>query len=242
MQINHSKTVAMTITRKNNPLSFTYSISGSNLSAVSNYKYLGVVISADLRWNDHVTCIHKKAIRQLGYLRRTLSKASRDVKLLAYKTYIRAALEYAAAVWDPHTNLNISKLENIQRKAARFIFNSYSWKISPSSLLISANLEYLQVRRYRERLKIFYMLYHDKLGIHKSMYLKPLAQRSTRSFHSKKVSEISCKTNSYMNSFFPPYHPRLEPLAQRNNRVPFCFRFYCRGSEDEIIVHLLPVL
>lgn len=66
--------------------------------------------------NDHVTYIHKKVVRQLGYLRRTLSKASRDVKLLAYENYVRPTLEYAAAVWDQRTNTNISKLENIQRK------------------------------------------------------------------------------------------------------------------------------
>lgn len=114
MQINHSKTVAMTLARKMNPLTFTYSISGNNLSVVSSYKYLGVVITSDLRWNDHVTYIHQKAMRQLSYLRRTLPKASSDVKLLAYKTYIRPTLKYAAAVWDPHKNTNIRKLENIQ--------------------------------------------------------------------------------------------------------------------------------
>lgn len=94
-------------------------------------------------------------MKKLGYLKRTFGKSTREIKLLAYKTYIRPVLEYAAAIWDPCTQSNIDKTENVQRKTVRFIFNSYNWRTSPSSLLQTANLEKLQARRYRDRLKLF---------------------------------------------------------------------------------------
>lgn len=76
-------------------------MSGDNLSFVTECKYLGLVITSNLRWNSHIAYIKNKAMKKLGYLRRTLFKCTRNIKLLAYKTYIRPLLEYAASVWDP---------------------------------------------------------------------------------------------------------------------------------------------
>lgn len=193
----------MTISRKKAPLTFQYSINGRCLSAVNCYKYLGLIITSDLRWNEHITFIEKKAMKKLGYLRRSLRQSTQEIKLLAYKTYIRPLLEYACVVWDPYTKKNIDKLENLQRKSARFIFRSYNRLTSVTALLQTANLEALHLRRYRERLKYMYLLYHDKLGIDSSAYIEKVVRRPTRADHSKKLQEFSCRTNSYMGSFFP---------------------------------------
>lgn len=58
--INLMKTVSMTITRKMKPLTFVYSISGHDLSSVSEYKYFGLVITLHLRWTNHVAYVKKK--------------------------------------------------------------------------------------------------------------------------------------------------------------------------------------
>lgn len=203
MTLNYKKTVSMTITRKKAPLKHTYQINNHSLAEVSCFKYLGVLITSDLKWNEHVTYIQKKAMRKLGYLRRMLPKASQDTKLLAYKTYIRPLLEYASIIWDPYTLVNTNKLESIQRKAARFVYSSYSWKTSPTSLLRRAGLESLAVRRYHDRLKFFYLMYNDRLQIDKEAYIQPSICRPTRSNRPMKVAEFSCKTNVFKNSFFP---------------------------------------
>lgn len=203
MNINPKKTVAMTITRSRDPLKFQYNLGNHSLSFVSQYKYLGLVITSDLRWNEHISYIEKKAFSKLGYLRRALAKATRDTKLLAYKTYVIPILEYASAVWDPHTQANIDKLESVQRKAVRFIFNAYRRDTSPSALLESAKLETLESRRYHERMKLFYLIYNDKLAIQKSSYIEPILRRETRSSHPKRVTEHLCHTNIYRYSFFP---------------------------------------
>lgn len=110
MCINTTKTVSMTISRKKAPLTFQYSINGRCLSSVNRYKYLGLIITSDLRWNEHVTFIEKKAMKKLGYLKRSLRQSTQEIKILAYKTYIRPLLEYACLVWDPYTKKNIDTL------------------------------------------------------------------------------------------------------------------------------------
>lgn len=203
MSINLRKTVSMTITRKQKSLPFVYSINGHNLSSVTQYKYLGLVITSDLRWSNHVAHIKNKAMKKLGYLRRTLAKSTSNIKLLAYKTFIRPLLEYATPVWGPYTQSNVSEIENIQRKAVRFIFNSYRRHTSVSALLQDANLETLEVRRYRDRLKMLYLIYRQHVKIDRELYIKPCSRRPTRSSHSFKLNEYSCRTNMFKKSFFP---------------------------------------
>ena len=36
-------------------------------------------------------------------------------------------MEYAASVWDPHHLNDIQALEKVQRRAARWVMNDYSW-------------------------------------------------------------------------------------------------------------------
>lgn len=164
---------------------------------------MGVIITSDLKWNEHITYIYNKAMKKLGFLRRSLGNATPELKILAYKTFIRPILEYASIVWDPHTQTNITKVEKVQRKSARFIFNTYSWRMSPSTLLKTAELENLATRRYRDRMKFFYLLYNGQLGIDKALYILPASHRCTRSYHNKKVKDFSCRTSAFKNSFFP---------------------------------------
>ena len=81
-------------------------------------------ITLGLSWNNHVDLISSKAQRMLNLLYRT----SRDItdigtKKLLYIAWIRSRLEYASVVWSPHTKRNINNLEQVQRRATRFILS-----------------------------------------------------------------------------------------------------------------------
>ena len=59
-------------------------------------------------------------------MKKNIYKCNRDIKLKCYLTLVRPVLEYASSVWDPPTKENIDKLEQIQKRAARFITGEYS--------------------------------------------------------------------------------------------------------------------
>lgn len=54
----------------------------------------------------------------------TLRHAPSSTKPFAHKTIVQSALEYADAVWDPHSAVDVSKLEAVQREVLRFVFNN----------------------------------------------------------------------------------------------------------------------
>ena len=65
--------------------------------------------------------VYIKANSTLGFLRRNLRRCPAKLKESAYISFVRSTLEYAASVWDPHLAKDINKLENIQRRPARFV-------------------------------------------------------------------------------------------------------------------------
>ena len=107
-------------------VTYLYHLHVVALDFVTEMKYLGVIITADLRWNRHVADVVNRENKVLGMIRRNIYFCDKKTKDAAYAVgLVRALLEYASAVWDPHTASLASELEKIQRKAARFVTSDY---------------------------------------------------------------------------------------------------------------------
>ena len=96
-------------------------------------------------------------------LKRNLKQASTTVKSQAYKTIVRPQLEYASAIWDPHTAKDTHNLNKIQNYAARWVHHDYSHYTSVSSLQKQLNWPSLSVRRLR--IVLFYKICHQNIAI-----------------------------------------------------------------------------
>jgi len=88
-------------------------------------KYLGVTISNDLSWANHISNITAKVNRTIGFSRRNIHACPKEVKAAAYTTLVRLSIEYASAVWDPLNKKQISQLDSVQRRAVRFVSNNF---------------------------------------------------------------------------------------------------------------------
>ena len=69
MCLNATKCYILSINNKSN---FRYSLNNTILKEFPNNPYLGILLSQDLKWSDHIANITKKANSPLGFLRRNL--------------------------------------------------------------------------------------------------------------------------------------------------------------------------
>ena len=144
MSFNPDKCEIVHISSKQKPIIFQYTLHNQVLKSTNKAKYLGVTITNDLTWNHHINNITNKANPSLRFIKRNVKTNSIKTKELAYKTYVRPKVEYCSVVWDSWQKQQINQIEMIQRRAARYTLNQYSYHSSVSAMLqhLCAGLPY----------------------------------------------------------------------------------------------------
>ena len=222
MSFNATKCYILSI---NSTRSFYYQLNGTILQHVDNNPYLGLLISKDLKWANHIEKTTKKASSSLGFIQRNLRRCPQHCRKTAYIALVRSRLEYGSIIWDPHLQKDIDKLEKIQRKAARFIKQDYRSKEkgSMTNMLKELELPTLQERRKENRLSFLYKISRKQIpAIPSDTYLKPVVDKRKRKETKKFANYVTsnnvtkyqlCHDNCYKyvpgntviynNSFFP---------------------------------------
>ena len=171
MQFNPSKCNIIWISNKQSPPLRTYFFCGSKLEQVDAASYLGITVNSKLKWSEHISSISSKASRSLGLIKRNLWNCSRKVRETAYTNIVRPKLEYASALWDPHCKKDISTLERVQRKAARFCLQNFNKTASVTDMLSDLKWDTLETRRKKNRLTVMYKLSHNLVDINTEEHL-----------------------------------------------------------------------
>ena len=158
-----------------------YTMANDILQEVDHATYLGISLSNDLTWSNHISQVTKKAYQKLGFVRRNLPGAPSRSKATAYKCLIRPGMEYAAPIWDPYLQQDIDSLEKVQRKAARWVKSDYSPHSSVTSMLRDLKWESLADRRKAAKLGLFHKIHHKEVALdfHRDFNLN-YATRTTR--------------------------------------------------------------
>ena len=201
LHFNVKKCYHLGITCKKTPIVFQYSVDGETISRVPSAKYLGITVTENLCWNEHVNNICKKANSMLGLLRRILSGCDPKVKETAYRTLVHPKLEYACCVWNPFTKHNIYQLEMVQHRAARFVLSDYS-RFSHITLMIDQLGYSLEARRLFFQASMFYNILMGHVGISFPPEVHEI-KRATRLPNSRPFQQISVLNNVYKYSFYP---------------------------------------
>ncbi|XP_071123594.1 uncharacterized protein [Mytilus edulis] len=174
---------------------------GKQLEAVTDTNYLGITITDDLSWNLHINNIVASANQAQGMLSRNIQKLRNKLTPIL-STHLRPRVEYSAAIWDPHTQENTDKIERVQRRAARYIFNNYSNESSVTSMISKLNWIPLYQRRVNIRLCLFYKIVNGLVAIPTDTYLIP-QNRTSRHYNTMAYTIFSPRHVYYKFSFFP---------------------------------------
>ena len=200
MSFNPSKCSVVHMSKKKSPLNFTYTLKNETLVTSSSASYLGISISRDLSWTDHISKVVAKANKSLGFLRRNVKTKAETVKAKAYNTIVRPSLEYAASVWCPWQKGLRDNLEAVQRRAARYVKGNFERTASVSDMLSSMGWETLEERRIKTRITLLFKIAHDLIAV-PATQLRPSNSR-TRG-HQMRYRPITARTKYYSASFFP---------------------------------------
>ena len=170
MKFNPSKCKIIRIYTKRSPPLKKYVFCGSELDRVDSVSYLGVTLTNNLNWSQHVSSISGKVSKVLGLIKRNFWNCPRSVKETAHTTMVRQKLEYGCEAWDPNFKKYISSLERVQRKAARFCSSNYHPTDSVTRMLSDLGWFSLETRRTIARLNLMYKIGHGTVDIDKNSY------------------------------------------------------------------------
>jgi hypothetical protein len=146
----------------NNPQT-EYSCSGTVIpSTIEPVRDLGVYMSPDLTFKEHVSQIVRSASRKSFCLLKAVR--TRDPALLArlFSVYVRPVLEYASPVFNPTTSGLSLELESVQRRASRLILARTSPALRDLPLMERYKLLGMETLEYR-RLCADLTLFHKHL-------------------------------------------------------------------------------
>ena len=95
MKFNVAKCHSMRVTRHSpiKQIKYSYIFHNQTLEQVASTEYLGITITDNLDWGQHVLEVSTKATQILGFLRQNLAQTPRETKDMAYKTLVRPKLE-----------------------------------------------------------------------------------------------------------------------------------------------------
>ena len=200
LAINPTKSTLLVISRKRvKPCPFLV-INSINIPSAETVKYLGVTISSDLKWNDHILNTCNSAKRKLGLLYRNFHQADQRTLAHLYKALVLPKLDYCSSVWDLHSTMLTDRLEAVQRFAAKLC--SKRWSDSPSQLLSSLNWPSLRTHRIRQKAQLCARIIKNASIIQPHSYFHPHPNRNPRIHHSCPVLVPFARTSSFQFSFF----------------------------------------
>ena len=131
MVVNSDKMKELLVDYSRKPSSVpNITIQGKEIERIHSTKLLGVTITSDLTWGEHVDVVHSKAAQWLYFLT-LLRRAGMPPQsmLRVFTAVVRSLTEYACPAW--HTTLTeqqSDKLESIQQRALKIIFPDLSYR------------------------------------------------------------------------------------------------------------------
>ncbi|XP_054290411.1 uncharacterized protein LOC129005525 [Macrosteles quadrilineatus] len=216
MELNISKCVVLSFSRRTNVTVFNYTLFGSTLHRSSIVKDLGVTVSSNLRPEPHLRNMSKKAYSALRFVvRMSRDGFSPHALRTLYVQLVRPLLEYCSPVWSPYQICHVDLLEGVLRKFLRVLGVSLGFRyleVPLDEMKLRFGLLPLSSRR-----KIFDLLLLKKIitaSVDSPDLLSRVDFRCARVVRSRGLFERGHCSTQYS------YHSALPRLHRLGNSLP----------------------
>ena len=214
------KTVTLNISKKKKKLPRPpLSMDNTVLKEVKSHKHLGVTISNDLSWKEHIESISVSASQCLDVLNALKYKLDRATLERLYFSFVRSKLEYSSIVWDNCFKYEKDLIENVQLRAAKIVSGAIN-KTSRELIYKELGWDSLEERRRKQRLVVMFKIKNNLAPVYLQEVIRP-HDIGYDLRNQNRIPTIRCKTATLQKSFFP------QTITDWNNLDP-----NIRKSED----------
>ena len=126
MIINAHKFPAIILNKKESEVKYKLTIDNSDIESIKSVKLLGISIDDRLRFDQHISTLCFKAAVQLNALGRLQKYMGKPEKFAIVNSFIYANFNYWPWVLHFSTCESIRKIEKIQKRCLRIVFNDYN--------------------------------------------------------------------------------------------------------------------
>ncbi len=174
MKFHKCKLLSVTLQR-DTTISNSYYLDGKDIAPVCLEKDLGVHIGSKLTWTDHCNYLYSKANRNLGLLKRTCKFVNnRAQRRSLYLAMVRSQFEHCSTIWSPSSETSLDKLESIQKRGVKWIFDEQYCSYSNELYYLRCKeLNILPIRHklIKKDLKMFFEILNKRVPIDLPEYL-----------------------------------------------------------------------
>ena len=141
LKINYDKTVCMLLGTnhmlKREP-KLNVKIKEQQLSQVKSFKYLGVTVDENLKWDVHIEQLCIKLGKMVSYMSRLRQFVNMSELKLIYNSIVLPHFDYGDIVWQSANNNCVAQLQKIQNRAGRIILKVNPYSHTSSSQIHSS--------------------------------------------------------------------------------------------------------
>ena len=225
---NSSKCKAVTITNKKDnilyslPLvKFHYMLGDSIIDYTMSEKDLGIIVTSNLHWKEHIDMLLSKASARLGLVKRSsffVNNVHR--KRVLYLAMVRSLFDHCDNIWRPTSPAGIERFEKIQKRAVKWIINKENRSISNDEYLkILYELKLLPIgyKFLVSDLKFLHKIYYGFSAVSLPSYIKcnRYANRSVTS-----LRKIGCNNNDEVGKYHKIFSCDIDYKVINNSNHP----------------------
>ena len=204
IQFSASKTKSLIISNKKdfhcNP---TVYLNGIPIEEVKSYKYLGIHLTSNLRWNLHIdnTCLKaQKLVNMIRPLKFLLDRRSLE---MIYKSFVLPVIEYGSVVWGGSYDSDLRKLDSLQIDALRIITGATA-RSSITALYKETNFIPISEKCKITKLIMFYKIHTGVAPYYLCDLIPTVTNQGHYNLRSKEAIPIPVtRLKTFDQSFFP---------------------------------------
>ncbi len=167
LSLNVAKTKCMLIgtsQRLNNAVIPDVKCNGSTIERVDSFKYLGVYLDKNLKFNVHADYVRRKIFSKMKALAKTRQFVSQSMSLQLYRSLVLPHLDYGDILYDTMSAQDSNKLQVIQNKCLRICLKEDP-RASVDRLHDVAKLPTLKDHRIMHSVKFVYEGLNNKSSV-----------------------------------------------------------------------------